>query len=54
MDCDLQDCPDEIPNLYRKEQKGWDIVYTRCAERQDFFCHTTIFQATPFELHLFD
>jgi dolichol-phosphate mannosyltransferase len=35
MDCDLQDRPDEIPNLYRKAQEGWDIVYARRTERQD-------------------
>ena len=29
MDCDLQDRPEEIPNLYRKAQQGWDIVYAR-------------------------
>ena len=27
MDCDLQDRPDEIPNLYRKAQEGWDTVF---------------------------
>jgi dolichol-phosphate mannosyltransferase len=35
MDCDLQDRPDEIPNLYRKAQEGFDIVYARRTERQD-------------------
>jgi len=35
MDCDLQDRPDEIPNLYRKAQEDWDIVYARRTERQD-------------------
>jgi len=37
MDCDLQDRPDEIPNLYAKAQEGWDIVYARRADRQDKF-----------------
>jgi len=37
MDCDLQDRPDEIPNLYKKAQDGWDIVYARRVERQDTF-----------------
>jgi dolichol-phosphate mannosyltransferase len=37
MDCDLQDRPDEIPNLYKKAQEGWDIVYARRAVRQDGF-----------------
>jgi dolichol-phosphate mannosyltransferase len=27
MDCDLQDRPDEIPNLYAKSQEGWDILF---------------------------
>lgn len=29
MDCDLQDRPEEIPNLYRKAMEGFDIVYAR-------------------------
>lgn len=29
MDCDLQDRPEEIPNLYHKAQEGYDIVYAR-------------------------
>ena len=37
MDCDLQDRPDEIPNLYRKAQEGWEIVYARRMERKDGF-----------------
>ena len=37
MDCDLQDRPDEIPNLYRKALEGYQIVYTRRKERQDGF-----------------
>ncbi|MDR1984470.1 MAG: glycosyltransferase family 2 protein [Prevotellaceae bacterium] len=37
MDCDLQDRPDEIPNLYIKAQEGWDIVQARRKERQDGF-----------------
>ena len=37
MDCDLQDRPDEIPNLYTKALEGWDIVYARRVERQDGF-----------------
>lgn len=35
MDCDLQDRPEEIPNLYRKAQEGYDIVYARRIERHD-------------------
>ena len=37
MDCDLQDRPEEIPNLYRKAQDGYDIVYARRAVRKDGF-----------------
>lgn len=29
MDCDLQDIPEEIPNLYKEAQSGVDIVYAR-------------------------
>lgn len=29
MDCDLQDRPEEIPQLYAKTQEGYDIVYAR-------------------------
>jgi dolichol-phosphate mannosyltransferase len=35
MDCDLQDRPDEIPNLYNKALEGWEIVYARRLERKD-------------------
>ena len=37
MDCDLQDRPEEIPNLYRKAMEGYDIVYARRAVRKDGF-----------------
>lgn len=37
MDCDLQDKPEEIPNLYKKAQEGFDIVYARRVERKDKF-----------------
>ena len=37
MDCDLQDRPEEIPNLYRKAQEGWDIVYALRENRKDIF-----------------
>ena len=37
MDCDLQDSPEEIPNLYKKAIEGWDIVYARRVQRQDKF-----------------
>lgn len=37
MDCDLQDRPEEIVNLYKEAQKGYDIVFARRVERQDTF-----------------
>jgi len=35
MDCDLQDRPEEIPNLYRKAQEGFDVVLAGRSERRD-------------------
>ncbi len=37
MDCDLQDRPEEIPNLYKKAQEGYDIVLGERVDRQDKF-----------------
>ena len=37
MDCDLQDRPEEIPNLYRKAMEGWNIVFAQRLERKDGF-----------------
>lgn len=37
MDCDLQDLPEEIPNLYRKTQEGYDIVFGERVNRQDTY-----------------
>ncbi len=37
MDCDLQDQPEEIINLLKKAQEGYDIVFARRIERQDHF-----------------
>ena len=37
MDCDLQDRPDEIPNLYKKALEGWELVFARRTERKDSF-----------------
>ena len=37
MDCDLQDRPEEIVNLYEKAQEGFDIVYARRVMRKDRF-----------------
>ena len=35
MDCDLQDRPEEIPNLYKKAQEGYDVVQGERFERKD-------------------
>ena len=37
MDCDLQDRPEEISNLYQKAMEGYDIVYAQRKIRQDKF-----------------
>lgn len=40
MDCDLQDMPEEIPNLLKKANEGFDIVLARRELRQDGFLKT--------------
>lgn len=37
MDCDLQDRPEEIINLYNKLHEGYDVVFARRKNRQDSF-----------------
>jgi len=37
MDCDLQDRPEEIPNLYYKAQEGFDVVTANRIKRRDPF-----------------
>jgi polyisoprenyl-phosphate glycosyltransferase len=37
MDCDLQDNPKYIKDLYEKAQEGYDIVYTAKTKRQHSF-----------------
>jgi glycosyltransferase involved in cell wall biosynthesis len=37
IDCDLQDTPEEIENLYKEIIKGFDIVYARRSIRNDKF-----------------
>lgn len=37
MDCDLQDRPNEIPNLHRKALEGFDAVQASRKDRQDSF-----------------
>ena len=41
MDCDLQDQPEEIINLYEKAQEGFDIVIGKRNARQDNFIKKT-------------
>lgn len=35
MDCDLQDKPEELLNLYNKAKEGYDVVFARRAVRKD-------------------
>ncbi|MDQ6972545.1 MAG: glycosyltransferase family 2 protein [Mariprofundaceae bacterium] len=35
MDCDLQDAPEAIPELYAKAQEGYDVVLARRIMRKD-------------------
>ncbi len=37
MDCDLQDVPEEITNLYQTAQQGFDVVVGQRKERKDHF-----------------
>lgn len=37
MDCDLQDRPEGICELYKKAQEGYDVVFARRKERKDSF-----------------
>ena len=37
MDCDLQDQPEEIPNLYAEAMKGYDVVLAQRYQRKDGF-----------------
>ncbi len=37
MDCDLQDRPEEIVNLYNKTREGFEVVLARRENRQDAF-----------------
>jgi glycosyltransferase involved in cell wall biosynthesis len=41
MDCDLQDNPSEIPNLYKKATEGFDIVLGQRINREDSFVKKT-------------
>ena len=35
MDCDLQDRPEAIPQLYAKAMEGYDVVFAKRVERKD-------------------
>ena len=37
MDCDLQDKPEEIINLYNKINEGYDVVFAKRKNRKDSF-----------------
>ena len=37
MDCDLQDAPEFIANMYEYSKQGFDVVCARRAERKDGF-----------------
>jgi dolichol-phosphate mannosyltransferase len=48
MDCDLQDVPEEIPNLYKKAQEGFSVVFAQRIERVDSWIkrtHSAMFHA---------
>lgn len=45
MDCDLQDRPEEIVNLYNKAQEGYDAVFARRKERKDSFFKVLVSKA---------
>ncbi len=49
LDCDLQDRPEEIINLYKKAQEGYEIVLASRKNRQDDFLkkfYSRIFYST--------
>lgn len=45
MDCDLQDRPEEIVNLYNKALEGFDAVFARRSNRKDSFFKVLISKA---------
>lgn len=50
MDCDLQDRPESIPQLYKKTQEGFDVVFARRVERKDSFI-TKLFSKTFYKVY---
>lgn len=43
MDGDLQNPPEEIPNLYNKISEGYDIIYTRSTHKNNWIDNITSF-----------
>ncbi len=41
MDCDLQDPPEEIPDLYKKAREGFSVVFAQRVEREDSWLKRT-------------
>lgn len=42
MDCDLQDKPEAIPELYNKMNEGYDVVFVKRKGRKDSFITKTL------------
>lgn len=53
MDCDLQDAPEEIPNLYKKAKEGYDIVYAKSKFRSNKNIISNIYRKIYFKLQDF-
>ena len=51
MDCDLQDNPEEISNLYKKAKEGYDIVLGIRKKRKDSFLKRIISKAYRIVIH---
>lgn len=59
LDCDMQDPPSEIPNLYSKAQEGYDVVFAIRESRKDglfkrlssraFFAVLSYLTETPYD-----
>ena len=50
MDCDLQDRPETIPQLYGKAQEGFDVVFVKRRGRKDGFI-TTLFSRMFYKVY---
>ncbi len=42
MDCDFQDSPEDLPELWEKSQEGFDIVMARRIQRKESICRRFI------------